>query len=82
MHLRPSAEVNAALRRLAANGVRLGAFTDAPEPLARIAAAQLGVARRLEVLETGAGALARLLERLGPETRVVRSRSELDEAAR
>jgi phosphoglycolate phosphatase-like HAD superfamily hydrolase len=77
IHLRPSAEVNAALRRLAANGVRLGAFTDAPEPLARVAAAQLGVARRLEALEAGSGALERLLERLGPETHVVRSRAEL-----
>ena len=82
VHLRPTAEVNAALRRLADDGVRLGAFTDAPEPLARVAAAQLGVARRLEALETGAGALERLLERLGPATRVVRSPSELDEAAR
>ena len=82
VHLRPSAEVNATLRRLAGNGVRLGAFTDAPEPLARVAAAQLGVARRLEALETGAGALDRLLERLGPGARVVRSRSELDAAAR
>jgi phosphoglycolate phosphatase-like HAD superfamily hydrolase len=82
VHLRPSAEVNAALRRLADDGARLGAFTDAPEPLARVAAAQLGVARRLEALETGAGALDRLLERLGREARVVRSRSELDEAAR
>jgi phosphoglycolate phosphatase-like HAD superfamily hydrolase len=82
VHLRPSAEVNAALRRLAGNGVRLGAFTDAPEPLARVAAAQLGVARRLEALEAGADALERLLERLGPATRVVRSRSELAEAAR
>jgi phosphoglycolate phosphatase-like HAD superfamily hydrolase len=82
VHLRPSAEVNAALRLLVEDGARLGAFTDAPEPLARIAAGQLGVARRLEALETGAGALDRLLDRLGPGTRVVRSRSELDEAAR
>jgi phosphoglycolate phosphatase-like HAD superfamily hydrolase len=82
IHLRPSAEVNAALRRLAGDGVRLGAFTDAPEPLARVAAAQLGVARRLEALEAGADALERLLERLGAGTRVVRSRSELAEAAR
>jgi phosphoglycolate phosphatase-like HAD superfamily hydrolase len=82
VHLRPSAEVNAALRRLVEDGARLGAFTDAPEPLARVAAAQLGVTRRLEALETGAGALDRLLKRLGPRTRVVRSRSELDEAAR
>jgi phosphoglycolate phosphatase-like HAD superfamily hydrolase len=82
VHLRPSAEVNAALRRLVERGARLGAFTDAPEPLARVAAAQLGVARRLDALETGAGALERLLERLGDGTLVVRSRSELDEAAR
>ena len=77
VHLRPRAEVNAALRRLSAGGVRLGAFTDAPEPLARVAAAQLGVARRLEALETGPGAEERLLERLGPGARVVRSAAEL-----
>ncbi|TMK90247.1 MAG: hypothetical protein E6G42_10035 [Actinobacteria bacterium] len=69
--------MNAALRRLAADGVRLGAFTDAPESLARVAAAQLGVARRLEALEAGEGALERLLEQLGPGTRVVRSRADL-----
>jgi phosphoglycolate phosphatase-like HAD superfamily hydrolase len=77
VHLRPSAEVNAALRRLSADGFRLGAFTDAPEPLARVAAAQLGVARRLEALEAGAGAEERLLERLGAGARIVRSASEL-----
>jgi phosphoglycolate phosphatase-like HAD superfamily hydrolase len=77
VHLRPSAEVNAALRRLAADGVRLGAFTDAPEPLARVAAAQLGVARRLDALEAGPDALERLLERLGPKARIVRSTADL-----
>ena len=77
IHLRPSAEVNAALRRLSGAGVRLGAFTDAPEPLARVAAAQLGVARRLEALEAGPGAVERMLERLGPDTRIVRSTAEL-----
>jgi phosphoglycolate phosphatase-like HAD superfamily hydrolase len=77
VHLRPRAEVNAALRRLSADGIRLGAFTDAPEPLARVAAAQLGVARRLEALEAGRGAEERLLERLGPGARVVRSAAEL-----
>ena len=77
IHLRPSAEVNAALRRLSADGVRLGAFTDAPEPLARVAAAQLGVARRLDALETGAGAQQRLLERFGPDARIVRSAADL-----
>jgi phosphoglycolate phosphatase-like HAD superfamily hydrolase len=74
LYLRPSAEVNAALRRLSADGVRLGAFTDAPEPLARVAAAQLGVARRLEA---GPDAEERLLERFGPEARIVRSVAEL-----
>jgi phosphoglycolate phosphatase-like HAD superfamily hydrolase len=77
VHLRPHAEVNAALRRLSRDGVRLGAFTDAPEPLARVAAAQLGVARRLEALEAGPDARERLLERLGPGARVVRSAAEL-----
>ena len=77
VHLRPRAEVNAALRRLGADGVRLGAFTDAPEPLARVAAAQLGVARRLEALEAGPDAQERLLERLGAGARVVRSAAEL-----
>ena len=77
IHLRPSAEVNATLRRLTADGVRLGAFTDAPEPLARVAAAQLGVARRLEALEAGADAEERLLARLGPGARIVRSAAEL-----
>ena len=75
--LRPDAETSARLRRLQAAGVRLGAFTDAPEPLARVAARQLGATRRLEALEAGAGALERLLDRLGPDAVVVRSREEL-----
>jgi phosphoglycolate phosphatase-like HAD superfamily hydrolase len=78
VYLRPSAEVSAALRALEENGCRLGVFTDAPEPLARIAVAQLGAARRIEALETGAGALERLRERFGPETIVIRDPGELD----
>jgi len=77
VYLRPDAAVNDALRRLAASGARLGAFTDAPDPLARVAAAQLGVARRLEALEAGDGALERLLAQLGDGAVVVRSRAEL-----
>jgi phosphoglycolate phosphatase-like HAD superfamily hydrolase len=77
VYLRPNAEASAALRRLQAAGVRLGAFTDAPEPLARVALDQLGAARRLEALETGRGALERLLERLGGDALVVRTRDEL-----
>jgi phosphoglycolate phosphatase-like HAD superfamily hydrolase len=78
VYLRPSAEVSNALRALAADGCRLGVFTDAPEPLARVAVAQLGAERRIEALETGAGALERLIERFGPETVVVRDPGELD----
>lgn len=77
VYLRPDAEVSAALRELAARGHRLGVFTDAPEALARIAVAQLGADRRIEALETGAEALDRLLEGLGPDTLVVRERSAL-----
>src|SRR5436190_4711904 len=64
VYLRPSAPATAALRRLHAQGVRLGAFTDAPEELARVALAHLGGARRIDVLEAGPRALERLLERL------------------
>ncbi|MEP6910594.1 MAG: HAD hydrolase-like protein [Actinomycetota bacterium] len=78
VYLRPSAEVSAALRALAAADCRLGVFTDAPEALAKIALAQLGAERRIEALETGTNALERLRERLGPETVVVRDRTELD----
>ena len=77
VYFRPNADVSAALRRLTAAGVRLGAFTDAPEPLARIALEHLGAARRLDAWESGAGALERLLERLGPGTVVVHTRAEL-----
>ena len=76
VYLRPDAEISAALRGLATQGHRLGVFTDAPEALARIAVAQLGADRRIEALETGTGALDRLLERLGPDTLVVRERSD------
>jgi phosphoglycolate phosphatase-like HAD superfamily hydrolase len=73
VYLRPNPAANAELRRLATTGARVGAFTEAPEPLARVAASYLGVAPKLAALEAGAGALERLLTLLGPETRVVRS---------
>ena len=81
VHLRPDPGVNALLRRLVTGGVRLGAFTDAPQPLARVAVAQLGAARRLEALEAGPGALERLLERLPPPVAIARTRAELAEHA-
>jgi phosphoglycolate phosphatase-like HAD superfamily hydrolase len=77
VYLRTNARAAAALRRLQADGVRIGVFTDAPEELARIAVAQLGAARRIEALEAGPGALDRLLTRLGPGTRIARSVAEL-----
>ena len=77
VYLRPSAPATAALRRLHDEGVKLGAFTDAPEELARVALAHLGGSRRIDVLEAGPGALERLLERM-PDARVARTIAELD----
>jgi phosphoglycolate phosphatase-like HAD superfamily hydrolase len=77
VYLRPDAEASAALRRLQAGGTTIGVFTDAPVPLARVALAQLGATRRVEALEAGAGALERLLERLGNDVVVVHTRDQL-----
>ena len=77
VYLRRDASTSAALRTLADAGRVVGVFTDAPEPLARIALAQLGAARRVSALETGAGARDRLLATLGDGAVVVGSRSEL-----
>jgi phosphoglycolate phosphatase-like HAD superfamily hydrolase len=65
VYLRPNAEANAALRALAADKVKIGVYTDAPEALARVALAHLGAERRVDALETGAGARERLVDRLG-----------------
>jgi phosphoglycolate phosphatase-like HAD superfamily hydrolase len=67
VYLRPNAEANAALRSLAAGNVRIGVYTDAPEALARVALAHLGAERRVDALETGAGARDRIVVRLGGE---------------
>jgi phosphoglycolate phosphatase-like HAD superfamily hydrolase len=75
--LRRDAATSAALRVLAAAGLELGVFTDAPEPLARIALAQLGAERRVTDVEAGAGALEKLLARLGAGALVVRTGTEL-----
>lgn len=80
-YLRRDASASASLRSLAAAGRVLGVFTDAPEPLARVALAQLGGERRVAAVETGAGALERLLARLGEGALVVRTRDELRAAA-
>lgn len=77
IYLRRDPSVGAALRALGAAGCEVGVFTDAPEPLARVALAQLGASRRVAALETGSGALDRLRARLGDNTIVVRTRDEL-----
>jgi phosphoglycolate phosphatase-like HAD superfamily hydrolase len=81
LHLRRDPAVGAALRRLGREGVAVGVFTDAPEPLARIALAQVGALRRIQRLETGEGALERLLRHLGAGARVARDRGQLADLA-
>jgi phosphoglycolate phosphatase-like HAD superfamily hydrolase len=81
VYLRPDARASAALRRLRESGARVGVFTDAPEPLARIALAHLGAGRRVDAVAFGDRALERLLAELGPQALVVRSTRELAAAA-
>jgi hypothetical protein len=76
-YLRRDAATSATLRSLASGNVTLGVYTDAPAELARTALAQLGATRRIAALETGAGALDRLLTEIGPQTDVVRTRDDL-----
>ena len=52
-------------------------FTEAPVELARIALAHLGADGRVELLEAGDGARERLLQELGPDAVIVRTRTEL-----
>ena len=73
VYLRPRPEANALLRRLHADGVRLGVFTDAPAELAHVALAQLGASRRVEAV----GTLEEVRQALGADTVVVHSRDEL-----
>jgi phosphoglycolate phosphatase-like HAD superfamily hydrolase len=81
VYLRRDAVASAALRSLAGEGRALGVFTDAPEALARVALAQLGAERRVAVVESGTGALERLLARLGDGALVVRTLDDLRAAA-
>jgi phosphoglycolate phosphatase-like HAD superfamily hydrolase len=70
LHFRPRAETTVQLRRLAAAGVRVGVFTDAPRELADVALAHVGAARRVAVV----GTLDEVLRALGSDAVVVRSR--------
>ena len=77
-----AALLSAALRVLASSGRTIGVFTDAPEPLARVALAQLGAERRVAAVETGDGCLERLLATLGADAVVIRTRDQLTDIAR
>jgi phosphoglycolate phosphatase-like HAD superfamily hydrolase len=72
---RPRAETNAVLRRLAAAGARIGAFTDAPRTLAELALAHTGSARYIETI----GTLADVRAALGNDPILVISREALAE---
>jgi phosphoglycolate phosphatase-like HAD superfamily hydrolase len=76
-YLRRDAATSAALQALASRGTPVGVFTDAPDELTRIALAQLGATRRVAIVESGAGALERLLAGLGASAVVVRTRCDL-----
>jgi phosphoglycolate phosphatase-like HAD superfamily hydrolase len=77
VYLRRDPEVTQALRRLHAARITVGVFTDAPVELARIALSHLGADGRVELVEAGDGARERLLQRLGSDAVVVRTRGEL-----
>jgi beta-phosphoglucomutase-like phosphatase (HAD superfamily) len=71
--IRPRADTNAALRRLAAGGARIGVFSDAPRELVELALAHAGAARQAEVV----GSLDEVHAELGEDAVLVRSREEL-----
>jgi beta-phosphoglucomutase-like phosphatase (HAD superfamily) len=73
LYVRPRADTNNALRRLAADGARIGVFSDAPRELAEIALAHAGAARQVEVV----GTLTEVQTALGGQAMVVRLREEL-----
>jgi hypothetical protein len=55
-------------------------FTDAPAELARVAVAHLGLTRRIDLLESGAGSRERVVAALGDPV-VVESPAELERLA-
>jgi len=71
--IRPRPDTNAALRRLAAGGARIGVFSDAPVELVEIALAHAGAARQADAV----GTLAEVEAALGGEPVIVRSREQL-----
>jgi len=80
VYLRRDADTSATLRSLVTAGVLIGVFSDAPAELVRVALSQLGADRRVDSVETGLGALERLLATLGDGAVTVRTREELRRA--
>ena len=76
-YLRRDAPTSAALQSLASSGIAMGVFTDAPEP--SHGSPWHSSARRAgcRVVESGTGALDRVVAALGPATVVVRTRNDL-----
>jgi phosphoglycolate phosphatase-like HAD superfamily hydrolase len=77
IYVRRDPGANAALRALQAAGHPLGVFTDAPEPLARVALAQLGALSLVGAVATGEDALELLRVSLGPDALVARTTDDL-----
>jgi phosphoglycolate phosphatase-like HAD superfamily hydrolase len=73
VHVRRRADTAAVLRRLQADGTRVGVFTDLPLELAHVVLAYLGAARRVEAV----GRLDEVQAALGGDAVIVRTRDEL-----
>ena len=87
LHVRPGPALNAALRGLAARGVRIGFWSPGPEEAARIVVHHVGLARRVEAVRVGPSAelaeqLAAALDAAPAESLVVSADAgELADAA-
>ncbi len=72
LYVRPNAAANAAVRRLKRSGIAIVVFTDAPEALAQVVLAHVGVARAVDGICVG---------RPPRGARVVRETTELPKVA-
>jgi phosphoglycolate phosphatase-like HAD superfamily hydrolase len=65
LHVRPSPALNAALRRMGAEGVRMGFWSPGPDEAARIVSNHAGIGRLMEAVRVGGSAA--LAEELAAE---------------
>jgi phosphoglycolate phosphatase-like HAD superfamily hydrolase len=77
LYVRRNPQANAAVRALEAAGHPLGVFTDAPEPLAHVAVAQLGVRDLLSGCYAGENALELLRMTFGVDLLVAWTTDDL-----